>query len=1076
MSETNQFETYYAKLNDEQKQAVDAIEGPVMAIAGAGTGKTQVLALRIAKILLETQINPQNILCLTFTESGVTAMQKRLVEIIGSTAYYVKIFTFHSFCNEIIQSNPEKFYFRSDFQQADDLEKIEFLNEILNNLPITSPLRQIVADPYFYQNDILSRIAELKLENIDPQKYRGIMKNLEEFLTTYAPTINNFTDIKGSPPEGSITTLMSEIEKLPQKNTEIEGIFLNFFQTSYQEYLGALTGEKRKDGTRRTALKNALKNIFTKALNNLSKQIELDVVYQKYQEKLRNAGRYDFEDMILYVTEKFQSDPALLRDYQERYQYILVDEYQDTNNAQNQTVALLASFFESPNLFVVGDDDQSIYRFQGASLENIINFYEQYKNSLKIITLTKNYRSQQTILDAATSVIQNNQHRLSNVIPGIQKDLISQTQTPSAKLKLAEFNDEYSEIYGIAKEVQKLLASGIEATEIAILYRNNNHSQGLIETFNRFKIPFIVQGGKNILEDDKINKLLILLSVVENPDHDDVLMNALFLDVFNFTPLDLLKLISAYNRNRRHHQTLFNFLSSKEFPHNLQLQSPENYTTLMGKIAKWKMASMNKVLPDYLNLIIQESGFLDYLESGIHRLEDLNRLNSFLKEAKNLAKKTQRISSTEFLKKIRLRQELRLSIKEEMLRIDPNAVQFMTAHSSKGLEFNYVFLMKCSKRVWGQKRSMQKITLPYGIIKKDLTLTAEEKEDDERRLFYVALTRAKKEIFLSYGKKRQENGREKEDLSSIFVQEINKDLIETFDTTVYDAEALDHQIFTEIKEPKEEMLLNEKAYLHGLLQNLVMTATGLNNYLTCPRKFFYQNVIKFPLPQKPSTMLGIAVHNAIDKYFKKYRKTLMKPAPEELLIEFKKSLNNFILTDEDYEQMLQRGRHILTEYYTHYQATFTPESMTEFNFSSHNIHLDNIPLTGKIDKVDFMNKDTQTVKVVDFKTGNPDNKAKKMEEGGDYWIQLIFYKILCDLSPVFKFKAQKAEVDFLERGRKSKHYIKHEIALTETAVDQVKNIIRVAWAGIQRLEFNKLESESEPCRFCDFKKVCWKKA
>jgi DNA helicase-2/ATP-dependent DNA helicase PcrA len=399
----------------------------------------------------------------------------------------------------------------------------------------------------------------------------------------------------------------------------------------------------------------------------------------------------------------------------------------------------------------------------------------------------------------------------------------------------------------------------------------------------------------------------------------------------------------------------------------------------------------------------------------------------------------------------------------------------MTAHSSKGLEFNYVFLIKCSKRIWGQKRSMQKIALPYGIIKKDLKLTAEEKEDDERRLFYVALTRAKKEIFISYGKKRQENGREKEDLPSIFVEEINKDLMEKFDTTDYDAEAMDYQIFAELRQPKEEMLLNEKAYLHGILQNLTMTATGLNNYLTCPRKFFFQNVIKFPLPQKPSTMLGIAVHTAIDKYFKKYRKTLMKPAAEELVIEFKKCLNNFILTDEDYQQLLARGRHILTEYYFYYQATFTPDSMTELNFSSHNIHLDNIPLTGKIDKIDFIDKDAQTVKIIDFKTGNPDNKAKKMEESGDYWQQLIFYKILCDLSPIFKFKAQKAEVDFLERGKKSAQYIRHEIPLNEGAVEQVKNTIRVAWAGIQRLEFEKLETESEPCRFCDFKKVCWKK-
>jgi len=393
-------EKYIKRLNPQQRDAVEAIEGPVLVVAGPGTGKTQILALRIANILQKTDVKANNILCLTFTESGVVAMRQRLLTMIGADAYYVRIHTFHSFCNEIIQSFPEKFAFARELIQLDDLNRLKIIREIIANAGNdTEKSMQLIPfhDKFFYQTDILSAIQTLKREGVSTEK-------LEKFATEELKTL--------------------------EQNQEIN----------------KRTGKPKGEWT--TKFKSTQRNL------------ELATIYKKYNEQLKEHGFYDYEDMILFVIDKFKNDDELLAYYQEKFLYILVDEYQDTNGSQNEILKLLGSFDKSPNLFAVGDDDQAIYRFQGANVENLLFFEKQFEN-VKTIPVTINYRSSQAVLDLSSSLIENNKARLTNLLANLEKKLKAGLQIPNYPAEVYSLSNNEVENRFVVEKIKQLATNGV---------------------------------------------------------------------------------------------------------------------------------------------------------------------------------------------------------------------------------------------------------------------------------------------------------------------------------------------------------------------------------------------------------------------------------------------------------------------------------------------------------------------------------------------------------------------------------------------------------------------------------------
>lgn len=363
----------YELLNTKQKEAVHQIDGPVMVVAGPGTGKTQLLAARIGYILQNTDAKAHNILCLTFTDAGVIAMRKRLLSFIGPEAYNVNIYTYHSFCNMVIQDNLESFGNYLELNKISDLERVDAFQELIDGFDNKHPLKKFKGDVY-----------------------RGWEKYSKLFKTMKSE------DWNAKQIEDAVSNLRDKLMDDPDWKYK-------------RAYTDKKTGKKYAKG-------DAKEPAINKEVESFSNLIAAANEFQNSEKIMEQMMRYDYEDMILWVLDKFANNDDLLLKYQERYEYFLVDEYQDTNGAQNKLIYQLANYWDQPNLFVVGDDDQSIFRFQGANMSNIVDFKKKF--SPKIIILENNYRSGQGILDKSTQLINNNKERLVNEDEGIVKNLI----------------------------------------------------------------------------------------------------------------------------------------------------------------------------------------------------------------------------------------------------------------------------------------------------------------------------------------------------------------------------------------------------------------------------------------------------------------------------------------------------------------------------------------------------------------------------------------------------------------------------------------------------------------------------
>lgn len=1025
------FDAAFAKLNEEQKAAATHIDGPMMVLAGPGTGKTQIIALRIANILKETQLEPHNILCLTFTESGVAAMRRRLMEFIGTAAYTVRVCTFHAFCNDIIKENPEKFLFSRELEPLADIERVQLFRRLLDELPDGSPLKPF-ADPYFYQRDLIKTLQDLKREDLSPDALEALLVSIEKTLAQHEASIENFIAIHG----GSL-----KAEEVYAMQSELEGTFI----------AGAFTGLDLEDKKSRTLAKNNVKAVYLDAKSQLPKQKALTAFYRRYQSELKAKGRYDYEDMILFSVEKLKSDKELLARLQEQYQYILVDEYQDTNGAQNEVVRLIGSYFENPNIFVVGDDKQSIYRFQGASLENMLEFYRAYKGSIELVTLQSNYRSQQTILDAAGSLIRNNEQGLENLIPELKQNLTSATTHASEKLRVAELESPNTERYFLAKEVQALIDLGSDPSAIAILYRNNRDSEELAELFLRLKIPFHLYSGKNILDDKEILKLIGLFEWLADPVHDRQLFFILNNDFLHFDSLEVLKL----TRRAADQKTgLWEQLETASQP----LQD------FRKKTADWLSASVNKTFVEFFEQVLNESGYLENLLKKPDHLEQLNRLNTFFDQVKRWNKLNSNFHLKDFIEFVNLHRENQIAISEAELSTQKKAVALMTAHRSKGLEFDHVFLMQCVDKHWGNNPSRAKLKLPAGLLK-TLDALHKEKNEDERRLFYVALTRAKKTVTLSYAK-ISETGRE--EMPSLFLAELDPATTQSLDTGRFEAQPEDRlqaNFYPIVKEASAE----EEAFVKGLLQNYTMSVTHLNNYLKCPRLFYYNNLLRVPRAKTKPEAYGTAIHESLKDLLTALGDN-PTPDKELLLASFERHLKREILMDRDQRSVLTYGRETLENYFDHYQNEFNSKVLLEYDFSSHNVHVDGVPITGKLDKIQILDEIQKIVHTVDYKTGNPDSKSPELGADGSYRRQIIFYQLLCDNSTQFPYKMVSGEIDFIQKSTKENTFVRRRFEVTPEERQTLTATIKDVYADILNLKFLRPD-EWTTCGECDYCKL-----
>lgn len=1070
------FQEMFARLNQAQREAVEHVDGPMMVLAGAGTGKTQVLAMRIAHLLRTTGVEPYNILCLTFTEAGVTAMRERLVRILGTAGYYIKVHTFHSFCNDVILEHPERFMFAREMAALTDLERVKVLQELLDKRAVTDALRTH-GSPYYYLDAIGASLSQLKREHVDVERLSGMVKSEELFLEQSSEAIESFLALNARDIHAQdVDDLVSFFGKQGVGTDAGVGFLYRLAAMNMVQALAEAQANPTKQGkTSYAGVKAALKKFYESLQTHLPKQISLIELYQGYQESLKAKGRYDFDDMILFVLKAFENDPTLRAAYQERFQYILIDEYQDTNASQNRLARYFGEGVDQPNIFVVGDDDQAIYRFQGANLENVVDFYTYYSPEVKVVTLTDNYRSHQHILDVSGRVIANNVYRAQLHIPEIIKELQAKGVIESKPLSLLIFDTAHDELYWIAKDIERRISEGTAAQEIAVLFRNNAQGESIARVMSEVGVPYALESGENVFEVPCVRQFINLLKVIENP-YDNYLMFSLL--HYQFLKIEIKDVLSVhqYHLTKRKENgerySYFEIMLSEILMKEAGVEGAEDVLKLAKQIEEWRRLVFNESIMTSVETVFEDSGLLKYCDCEPNSLQLLSAFKTLFEHFRVYCKESRDCDLAELLRFIDDHMTHEISIPYYVSAVREHAVRLMTVHRSKGLEFGYVYLPQLTDSFWGDGGSREKIKLPPQILTQDVSALAKQSIEDERRLFYVALTRGKDDVIMSYAKHRDDG---KEQFPSQFTVEVGDQLIEILDTSAYHAPAM-----TVMRSRVDSAAALQKEILQGRLDQLRLSPTNLNDYLHCPRLFYYRHFIKAPIMRGRQLALGTAAHEAVEWLYRSYQGLGIRDQGDEgeavskagMLVVFEKALNREVLDEKDFRESLDQGKDFLGKYYDYYHTQLVRPLEIELDFTSHHVMLEQIPLTGKVDMIELCDPIARQVALYDFKTGNPENKSGELKVGeGGIWRQIVFYKLLTQLSGRFKSKyvMVKGVVDFLQ-PKKDGSFWRKEIVVGEEECELVKEQIRDVWRRIHLLEFACCD-EKGVCEYCE--RVLW---
>jgi len=1031
------FDAAYQQLNTQQQLAVNEIEGPVLVIAGPGTGKTQILAARIAQILTITDTMPESILCLTYTDAGTIAMRKRLLQFIGPDAYRVQVFTFHAFCNMVIQENLDYFGLKG-LDAISELEQIAYVHEIIDSFGKDHPLKRYTGDVYFETGKLLALYETMKKEHWTPEH---LAQKADEYIAD-----------------------------LPNRDEFI--------------YKKATKNAKAGD------LKQAAYDAEVKRMTELKAAAH---TFDQYQQMLKQNSRYDFADMIIWVINAFREKPELVSQYQERFLYFLVDEYQDTSGSQNELLELLLGYWDKPNVFCVGDDDQSIYRFQGANVENIEQFVKKY--SPLTITLEENYRSTQYILDASKALISINQNRINP-----NKTLVAENPAYADLQIQPEIRSYYNlahETAAIATEIAALQKQGVKLSEIAVLYRKHAQAEDMVKYLKAKSIPVNIRKKVNILEEPLIRKIIHILRYLEaerKKAHtgEPYIYEMLHYDFFGIDPVDIARIsVEVYKKNFNERTTSWREAirkaTSKKAPDlftSVQQHQPGAQLEKASKIIEhWIKESANITLQQLIELVINESGILITALSGVDQNWNMQLLHTFFDFVKTECSRNPKTKLTDLLQVFDLMDEEGVQLPAQRMSYAEDGVNFITAHSSKGLEFEYVFIIGATTKAWERSANNFNFRLPDTLF----SVTTEDDSEEDRRLFYVAMTRAKKRLVISFAEK---DNNDKELEKSRFVAELETHAgIAPVSLHVPDETLIDFELNV-LRSPLKPVTNNlfDNEFVDELLEKYSLSVTHLNNYLRCPTAFYFNNIVRVPAPMSASMTFGSAVHHALEMLFKNMNAHPDKQfgSADDLFNDFRwymrKHEDSF--TEIEFKRRMEYGQEILPKFYNRYIGEWN--KITSVERSYRNVVMEEVPLNGKLDKLEF---DGNYVNVVDYKTGNFEYAKKKFnrpdeekvaiskqqqkepsfedEHGGDYWRQAVFYKVLMDYDQTKSWEMRTAEFDFVEPDKKTGEFIKQKVAITPADMEIVKGQIIRSYRSIKAKQFSN-GCHKEDCVWCTF--------
>jgi DNA helicase-2/ATP-dependent DNA helicase PcrA len=1130
-----------AGLNKAQRLAVTTTEGPVLVIAGPGTGKTQLLTTRIAHILATTDTLPQNILCLTFTESGAQTMRERLSNMIGKSAYDVTISTYHAFGSDLIRRFPDYFAEDPNLQPVDDLGIDTIFREIIEKLPFNNPLKYSDA----YLGDIKTLVSDAKQALLTPENLRSVAHHNLRYLEAVRPIVAAATTDISRVSKKSVPAFEALAGQLHSVATEpLDSSITPLASLLLKELDEALDEVRIID--KQTPLSTWKKNWLAKDDDALfvidgqkanEKLLAAADVYEAYLTELKARSLFDYDDMILRAVHALSANNDLRYTLQEQYLYLLLDEFQDTNGAQLEIVKLLTDNPVSegrPNVLAVGDDDQAIYAFQGANYSHMLQFNEMYRD-VTAIPLTQNYRSHADVLHTARGIAEQIEERLHHHFPKIEKTLTAEnTKLPKeAVIERREAQSDIMQFAWVAKQIRKLIDSGVPASEIAVLGPQHKYLEPLVPFLNQEHIPVRYDKRENVLDDAAINQLLRMAELcVALQVGNKTLCNALWAEVLSFDfwqlPTSLIWKLSwqATDEDRSWTEELladeklqpialfFIRLSQIAATESLEAMldyligsTPLEYKADDGTDAVFTSPYYTFNFPGLAELGVDSVSDEGWQARGRHPLtraaaastgDGANGLTGPQPEKQASifdveSDETQNASFWELLTNLivlraRLREykrgsdeplhvqdflefvQLHRAAELKILNTSPyasgtEAVQLMTAFKSKGMEFTAVFVLAVNDEAWSNrsKGAGNRISLPANL---QFIRYAGATNDERLRLFYVAITRAKTQLYLvnylrSYTGKSMSRLKYLDEHSDD-QQQWYSPLLPTSKQLVLPAEETTPMPTTELSaywQQRHETALDNAdlhSLLHSRLERFQLSPTHVNDFTDViysgPRAFFMRTILRFPSAPKPEVQFGNAMHETLEwihKITKQDGLLPSKPAVEKM---YEQRLRAKKLTAQSTEQFLERGLVALRAYLAQRGEVIAQDNVVEYNFRNEGVFIGKAHLTGKIDKL-IIDRKNKTITIVDYKTGKKSYSHWAREAKlHKYRLQLYMYRALVEGSHTYAgYKVTDAYLEFVEPDEHGKIHELH-VLFDDDDYRRVKQLAEVVWEHITTLD------------------------
>jgi len=992
------------KLNASQLQAVTHNEGPLLIVAGAGTGKTTVLINRLAYLITEKKVASDEILLLTFTEKAAGEMEERADKVMpyGYTDLWIN--TFHSFGERLLREHALDIGLSANFKLLTSTEQWVLIKKNLElfKLDYYKPL----GNPTKFISELINHFSRLNDENISVSEYM-----------TYAEGLEDTTD--------------SEVNREGDDDTE-----------------GGLENNRVK---------------------------ELAKAYQTYKKLLLENNYLDFGDLIVYTIKLFKERPNILKYYRTKFKYLMVDEFQDTNLSQYELVKLLAS--PKNNLVVVGDDDQAIYKFRGASISNIMQFKDDFKGVYELV-LTENYRSRQEILDHAYKFIQNNNpNRLEDKLKIdkrlIAKGEINKKNESESALKFYNFETAADEVAFVAQKIAEIYdknqakEDNVLWSDFAILVRANDTADAYVKELNRYNIPNQFMSWRGLYYKPLILDILSYFRLLDNYHESSALFRVLNMEIFKVSHLDL---VTINKMAARKVWSLYEALSNIDKIPNISEESYKNIKKLLSLITKHSLMVATQKPTKIFLTFSYESGLLEGFDHD-KDLELYSYLNQFYQKIKRLEESEPDLRLKDFLSIINLELEAGETGALKLDFADNETVKIMTVHGSKGLEFKYVFIVNLVDKKFPTIARGEKISLPDALVKEKIFTTSDFHLEEERRLFYVAATRAKEGLYLSGAR---DYGGLREKKPSRFITEMG----------------LTSAVIPELKLSQKNEFLRDLHYLNSreVVINNEKTAaekyplpekfsfSQLAAFSTCPLQYKFAFVLKIPASSdKSSLIFGRVLHNTLYNFLlpvlserQKMTGTLFgeleKDSSKDKIANYLNEKRLLEIYEEfwvadGYDTKTERddyknkGLDALHKFWLAYNAN--PPKEIFFLEKKFSFKIGGDIIKGAIDRIDKLSDGS--LEIIDYKTGKTKNKLAYSEKR-----QLILYQLF--IEEFLRVKVSALSYYYLESGEK------FTFTASEKDITKLRLEISSEIAAIKKRDFRP--TPSPMCGFCDFNSIC----